>query len=427
MRRFVSFGPSIVVLAAVLAVLALGPAAVQRMHLAGIAARVQLAQARLDDSDPMLDRLNQATRDVADSVLPGVVHIQVRGAARRADPDAQGAERRFSVPRGSGAGWFFNSDGLIITNAHVVEDADVIRVETYDGRVREAEVVGVDPRTDIAVIKVDNVPGITPPRRASGEPIYIGDRVFAFGSPFGIKFSMSQGIVSGVGRGEAASLVGMRGGYTNFIQTDAAMNPGNSGGPLVDIRGRVIGMSSAIANNVEFSFDDAAPQGQSAGIGFAIPIQTIETVASQLIDSGFVIRGYLGIQMETYRPDPQAVGTPTAWDGSGAEVTFVREGHPAAKAGLRAGDVITRVFDERCRDSDTIRSIVSTRTPGTLVPLTVWRAGQETQVPVRIGAAYFGRDGSERIDLIYIEGSESMSIDDIRARVKGPAGAERVD
>lgn len=427
MRKFVSFGPAFVVLLAALAVLSITPAALQRLNFAQLSAKVSLAENRLEESAEFLERLNRATRDVAASVLPGVVHIRVEASP----PRFQGNEdedqpRRWPAPRASAAGWFYNDAGFVVTNAHVVADARAIRVEMYDGRVREAEVVGVDDKTDIAVIRVNSVPGVLPLRRATGDAVFVGDRVFAFGSPFGIKFSMSQGIVSGLGRTEAATLVGMTGGYTNFIQTDAAMNPGNSGGPLVDSRGRVVGMSTAIANNTEFSFNDRSPQGQSAGIGFAIPIETIESVVSQLIESSVVLRGYLGITMDEYSPDRgRAIGV--SYDGPGAIVTQVRQGHPAAKAGLEPGDVIVQVLGQPCTRPDVLRSLVSIRKPGTRVPLTIWREGELQELDVSVGAAYFAPNNEGLQDLIYVDGSESMSIGDIRKRIDGPTNGPRVD
>jgi serine protease Do len=426
MRKFVSLAPALVMLLTVVGVLAIAPAAMKQLEIARLAANVQLAQARLDGNTGV-DALNQATRDVAESVMPGVVHVQVRAAiGPRGDEDREGQdeprrEQRF-VPRASGAGWFWSAEGFIVTNAHVVEGAENLRIEMFDGRVRTARVVGADERTDIAVLKIDDVEGVVVPRRASGQPISVGDRVFAFGSPFGIKFSMSQGIVSGLGRSEAASLMGMSNGYTNFIQTDAAMNPGNSGGPLVDGRGRVVGMSAAIANNTQFNFDSPGPQGQSAGIGFAIPLQTIEAVVTQLLDSSVVIRGYLGVTLTDYnRERARAVGID--YDGAGIVITEMRPDHPAARAGLAVGDVVTHVDGSVASNTNVLRSIVSTKRAGESVRLSLWRAGENVQKDVKVGAAYFTEDGS---DLIYVPGSESMTWQEVRERVRSSV-PDRID
>lgn len=428
MRKFISFGPSLVVLAAVALVLGLAPAWLQRVHVEKIGARVEFAESRLASATTLIEQLNQINRDVADSVLPGVVHIQVRGRAAVSDALEDGAgerpqPRRFGAPRASAAGWFYNDEGFIVTNAHVVSDAETVRVELFDGRVRDATVVGFDPRTDIAVIHVDDVAGVAAPKRDSSRAVHVGDRVFAFGSPFGIKHSMSQGIVSGLGRSEAASLVGLTGGYTNFIQTDAAMNPGNSGGPLADSYGQVIGMSTAIANHMEFSFNDRAPQGQNAGIGFAIPIETIEAVVKQLIEGNVVVRGYLGVLLEEIRPGFRRA----AFDGSGVVVTQVVEGHPADKAGLRVGDIVTMVAGHPCTNADVLRSLVSIRAPGSTVPLEVWRDGSASEMMLRVGGAYFAPSAGGEDLLRYVEGSENMNLTEVRKRIDGPDSPARLD
>lgn len=428
MRRFVSIGPALVVLLAVLAVMAAAPAALRQVDLARLAASVLMAQDRLDRS-AALEQANQGARDVADAVLPGVVHIQVRTPGRFADNEApEGGEnpqpeqprQRRTWPRASAAGWFFNDQGFIVTNAHVVDEAEELRVELYDGRVRTARLIGADPLTDIAVIKID-VDNTLPLRRASKDPVRIGDRVFVFGSPFGIKFSMSQGIVSGVGRSEAASFVGMRQGYTNFIQTDAAMNPGNSGGPAVDVNGRVVGMAAAIANNTQFSFGEQRfSGGQSAGIGFAIPIETIESVVAQLMDSAIILRGYLGVSLSPSLSPEIARELDIGYDGFGVPVNDVRQGQPADKGGLRRRDVILAVNEQPTPNSDVVRSMISIRAPGEQVRLKLWRDGQIIDLPLRVGSAFGDR-------LEYIPGSEDMTTQQVRAKVLGQPADPKPD
>jgi len=363
---------------------------------------------------------------VATSVLPSVAHIQVRSNVTfGGDEEAGRPGTRRSFPRASATGWVWSPEGFIVTNAHVAEGSDELRVELNDGRVRNARVVGTDVRTDIALLKIDDAPGLVPLRRASGEPVFVGDRVFAFGSPFGIKFSMSQGIVSGLGRSEAAGLVGMNSGYTNFIQTDAAINPGNSGGPLVDVRGRIVGMSTAIANNVQFDGDGPALQGQSAGIGFAIPLETIEAIVGQLVEDNIVLRGYLGITLSQYFPEI-AQRFNLTYDGTGIVVTAVRDGHPAERAGLRVGDVITRVQGSVASNPDVLRSLVSIRQPGESVKIGLWREGQASELEVRVGAAYFSADREGREDLVYVPGSENMTKAQVRQEVENRA-PDRID
>ncbi len=403
MRRFVWFGPGLVVLLAMTVTLLAAPMAMRNIQTSLLAADVRVAQARLDASGT-LEQINISARAIADSTLPGVVHITAR---------APGLS--------TGAGWFYDATGHIVTNSHVVRDANPnsIRVEFYDGRVKRAEVVGVDLATDIAVLKVDvdTTPFVL--RRATNGPVHVGDRVYAFGSPFGIKFSMSEGIVSGLGRSEAAGFLGVLGGYTNFIQTDAAMNPGNSGGPLINADGRVVGMNTAIANSVPETNDGRPFQGQSAGIGFAMPLETIESVADQLIESPTVLRGYLGISLAPLMSMRQSRLEDLGYEGPGVVVGRVEPGHPAASAGLVPGDVIISIDDRSTPDPDVLRSFVSIKKPGDTVKVKVWRKGPEdavgtmTEVPVKLGGAYF----SDR--LVYIPGSENMTRAEMLERAVG--------
>ena len=426
MRRFFTFGPSLVVLLAVAVTLVAAPGAIRQMQVARIAANVTLAQNRLEQGN-LLDQLNDEIQAVAQNVMPGVVHIEVR----------DDSSSRWVTTLSNGAGWFYDDKGHIVTNAHVVGDASNVRVELFDGRVREADVIGLDKMTDVAVLKIDPSPEVFPLRRATADPLPIGSQVFAFGSPFGIKFSMSRGIVSGLGRSEAANFMGMIGGYTNFIQTDAAMNPGNSGGPLVDVNGRVVGMNAAIANGLQNvtqspSSDPDAPQlpprplGQSAGIGFAIPIETVEAVVQQLLQTDVILRGYLGVQMSPTTPAEvlavhaedvrfnrteieQLQGRMQGFIGNGVIIAGVRPGEPAGKAGMQEYDVITSIAGRETPTMDVLRSIVSVQKPGDVLPVTIWRDGDELDLKVRLGAAYTLPNGGLR----YVPGSEDMTLDEV--------------
>ncbi len=377
MRKFQSYGPSLIVMAATVLILVLGPVAVQRMHAARSSAIVTLAQQRLE-SDDILERINNATRAIAQMVEPSVVYIEA---------NAQGPGGRRSNSRGSG--WIYSDNGYIVTNAHVVANMENISVQFSDGRLRSAQPIGFDPSTDIAVIKVASG-GIIPATRATEEPIFQGDRVFAFGSPFGFKFSMSEGIVSGLGRHAAAGPGGFN-AYTNYIQTDAAINPGNSGGPLVDIKGRVVGMNTAIVTSPERSGASGAEvTGLSGGIGFAIPLETIEAVATQLIDNGEVLKGYLGVALA----DPEDLNAEQRlqWgltEGFGVLITGVQDGLPAADAGLQQNDLIIRIDGEETPTSPVLRSEISNRTPGEYVTITVVRDGEEQDFRVKLAAAKF--------------------------------------
>lgn len=376
MRRLVSFGPALVVLASAVAVLLAVPAAVLRINGAETQARVTLAQQSLDGDD-VLERLNRAVRNVATSVEPSVVHLDVRSAGEEVDPADPEA---FSGPRSTGSGWIYSAAGHIVTNAHVVRGADEINVQFFDGRTATGKVVGVDPFTDVAVVKIPEGPGLVPARRASGSQPQQGERVFSFGSPFGFKFSMSEGIVSGLGRSARSAME--FGGFTNFIQTDAAVNPGNSGGPLVDFRGRVIGMNVAIATarNTRDPLGRTDGEGQSSGISFAIPLATIESVVEQLIAKGSVSRGFLGLTSSTAQIMHEG-----KFRGVGLAVREVVASGPSQAAGLKAGDVVTAIDGQSVADSDVLRAVVSVMNPGTTVTLKIWRDHDFVDLPVILG------------------------------------------
>ncbi len=354
MRRIIAVAPAILVLLTALASLHVVPSVIRAMSSAQTAAEIRLTRQALSDDD-ILERLNQAVRNVAKSVSPSVVHIDVADVGS----DFSGLS--------SGSGWVYDGKGHIVTNAHVVRGANRITVQFADGRVVRAERVGTDPSTDIAVLKVDPADAAFPIRRGTDAKVEQGDRVFAFGSPFGFKFSMSEGIVSGVGRTARAGYE--FGGYSNFIQTDAAVNPGNSGGPLVDIKGRLIGMNVAIATAKE---SEGSIEGQSAGISFAIPLPTIESVVDQLIETGVVRRGFLGIQYAS-RGRPLSLNRDGAFKGVGLPIDMVVQGGPADQAGLRSGDVITHLDEQPVSSPEILQSIIGTRKPGDRLAVRVWR------------------------------------------------------
>jgi serine protease Do len=353
MRRFVAFAPAFIVLLTAFVVLFTAPTLVRRVGYANTAYTIQLAGQTLDDED-ILDKINKAVRAVAVAVEPSVVHID---AQRRVGGFREGS---------TGSGWVYDLDGHVVTNAHVVRDAESFDVHFFDGRVVVADLVGVDIYTDIAVLKVKTDEGLFPVRRAAPDGFQQGDRVFAFGSPFGFKFSMTQGIISGLGRNPNTAVE--LGGYANFIQTDAAVNPGNSGGPLIDIHGAVVGMNVAIATGRD---TEGAVEGQSSGISFAIPIATIESVVPQLIRDGSVSRGYLGIQYRGMTPVPS--GSPYA---VGVYVARVVEGEPGQRAGLLESDIITEINGQRITSQDILRSVIATTAPGEPVAMRVYREGQ---------------------------------------------------
>ncbi|MFN0134233.1 MAG: trypsin-like peptidase domain-containing protein [Phycisphaerales bacterium] len=374
MRRFVSFGPALVVLLTVIAVLLGAPAAVRRIDAARTSARIVLAQSTLRDDD-ILERLNTAVRAVADSVRPSIVHLEVIGAR---------GEGRTFAGRSTGSGWVYDAEGHIVTNAHVVRGATRIQVEFASGRTAEARMIRgeafvADPFTDIAVIKVPADEDLFPLPRATGLMPKQGERVFVFGSPFGFKFSMSEGIISGLGRDP--STANDFEGFTNFIQTDAAVNPGNSGGPLVDIKGRIVGMNVAIATGRDNQ--GTVAEGQSAGISFAIPLGTIEFVVDQLIAAGSVRRGFMGLSVGGGRGDPTRYVPELK--RAGVRIPGVQRDGPAENAGIRSGDIITEIAGQPIVSWEMLRSVVTSLRPEQAVPVRLWRDGGEVDLTVKLG------------------------------------------
>jgi S1-C subfamily serine protease len=386
MRRFIAFGPAFVVLITTLVTLVAAPAAVRRLGHAAVDNQVRLARASLD-ADDVLERLNAAVRNIARAVEPSVVHIQWDTSAQRG--------RMRGVVLAQGSGWVYDDRGHIVTNAHVITDPrspnpPPLIVQFHDGRRVPADVVGKDTSTDVAVIKVRTTEGLVPAARATGLDVNQGDRVYAFGSPFGFKFSMSEGIVSGLGR-DPSTIIG-EGGYTNYIQSDAAVNPGNSGGPLVDIKGRVVGMNVAIATAA--SQGGAPDRGQSAGISFAIPLDTIESVVDQLVTSGRVAKGYLGINL----PEPNANPTypdqedynrmlvqSAGFRGGGVMIRDVPPDGPAAKAGLEPGDIVVAIKGRPVSTVAGLRQSIAINRPGDPIDVRVYRAGGFRDFKVTLG------------------------------------------
>lgn len=280
----------------------------------------------------------------------------------------QGQGRTMRTPRehGLGSGVIVSKDGYILTNNHVVDGADTIRVSLNDGREFTAKVIGRDPKTDVAVVKVDakNLPFIT---IADSDKIEIGDLCLAIGNPFGIGQTVTMGIISAKSRG-----IGGGDTYEDFIQTDAAINPGNSGGALVDAEGRLIGINTAILSR----------SGGYQGIGFAVPINMARSVMESLITTGKVVRGYLGVGIQDVTPAlAQEFKLP---EGHGALVGDVMPHSPADKAGLKSGDVIVDFNRKPVLDSRHLKLQVAQTTPGATVPVEIIRDGTEKTLNVSV-------------------------------------------
>jgi serine protease Do len=268
---------------------------------------------------------------------------------------------------GIGSGVIVTNDGYILTNNHVVEKADTVKVSLPDRREFTAKVVGTDPHTDIAVLKIEarNLPVVP---IGNARPA-VGDLALAIGNPFGIGQTVTMGIVSATGRGGLNIEQ-----YEDFIQTDAAINPGNSGGALVNTNGDLIGINTAIL---------AGNGGGNQGIGFAIPVAMAREVMDQIVKTGKVVRGYMGAQIQDVTPDlARAFKLQTP---NGAVLTNIESGTPAERAGLQPGDVVTAVNGEPVADSNSLRLRISRTAPGTPVKLTVQRAEGPKEITVTLG------------------------------------------
>jgi serine protease Do len=287
--------------------------------------------------------------------------------------------RRFGVPdkgqenrppdhrpvTGQGSGFFITNDGYAVTNNHVVDKAQTVEITTDDGKTYGAKVIGTDPRTDIALIKVDGRNDL-PYVKLAEKPPRIGDWVVAVGNPFGLGGTVTAGIVSARGRDIGA------GPYDDFIQIDAPVNKGNSGGPTFDMDGNVIGVNTAI-----FS-----PSGGSVGIAFDIPAETVKSVVAQLKDRGVVTRGWMGVQLQPVTADiADGLGLKEA---AGALVAEPQAGSPAAKAGIMSGDVITAANGTAVKDGRDLARQIGAMAPGTTVKLTVWRKGEEKSISLTL-------------------------------------------
>jgi len=267
---------------------------------------------------------------------------------------------------GQGSGFFISADGYAVTNNHVVDHAKEVHVTTDDGKTYTAKVIGTDARSDVALIKVDGRSDFPYVKLSENSP-RVGDWVVAVGNPFGLGGTVTAGIVSARGRDIGA------GPYDDFIQIDAPINKGNSGGPTFDVDGNVIGVNTAI-----FS-----PSGGSVGVAFAIPAETVKSVVAQLKDKGAVTRGWLGVQIQPVTAEiAESLGMKA---GEGALVSEPQPESPAAKAGILAGDVITAMNDKPIKDAHDLAKQVGAMPPGTAVKVTVWRKGEEKSMSVALG------------------------------------------
>ena len=323
-------------------------------------------------SGPALGRPDSVA-DLAEALSPAVVNIQTERKSRfrgtdlfeeffgRRRPERQHPEFRTEA---TGSGFVISNDGYVVTNNHVVEGADKIIVVLSSGEELEAEIVGRDPKTDLALLKTsaDHEFAVAPLGDSDG--IRVGDWLMAIGNPFGLDHTVTLGILSARGRNINA------GPYDDFLQTDASINPGNSGGPLIDMKGRVIGINTAI---------NAAGQG----IGFAIPINMAKDLLPQLREVGVVTRGWLGVQIQ--RVNPALAKTFGLDEPRGALISMVFEDGPAAKAKIKRGDVILEFDGSEIVEFDDLPRIVANTQPETEVPVVVLRDGKRKKLRARLG------------------------------------------
>jgi len=271
---------------------------------------------------------------------------------------------------GLGSGVIVNPNGYILTNNHVVSGASDVEVFTQDQRKFKAKVIGTDPLTDIAVLKID-ITGLPTLTLADSSNLKVGDVVFAIGQPFGIGETATMGIVSATGRGLGQAIER----YEDFIQTDAAINPGNSGGALIDLHGDLVGINTAILSG--------GGEGGNQGVGFAIPINMARNVMDQIVEHGKVIRGFLGVTIQPVDPDiAKAFGLP---HGGGALIGDVSPDSPAGKAGMQRGDVVLELNGKTVNGPEDLSVTISEMAPGSVAHLTIFRDGQKKQVDVTLG------------------------------------------
>ena len=325
---------------------------------------------------------SQIFADVAERALPSVVSIYTeRDAAAQVDPFqhffGEPGEPGSGEESGLGSGVIMDADGYILTNYHVIEGADRIRVQYHDGREFSATVIGSDPPTDLAVIRVapedmkaggkTDASTYPPMPLGDSDKLRVGEWVIAAGSPYGLSQTVTTGIISAKGRHNTGI-----NSYENFLQTDAAINPGNSGGALLNLEGELVGINTAIFSR----------SGGYQGIGFAIPVTMARKVYGDLIRDGEVTRGWLGVSIQPL--DPALAEALGVTDRRGALVGGVISGSPADKAGIRRGDVITRIDEREIPDPNTLLNLIALLKPGTWVTVTLNRAGKSLTFKARV-------------------------------------------
>ncbi len=349
------------------------------VHAAAAGSSDSLAQP-MPSFAPLIERVKPAVVSIKVKILNAAADgNNLSGQMGSLPPEIQQFLKRFggqngvfpSAPAqpmiGEGSGFFISADGYIVTNSHVVQNAKTVTVTTDAGKILEAKVIGTDPKTDLALLKV-NEAGDYPFVSFAKEAPRVGDWVVAIGNPFGLGGTVTAGIISAEGRDIGD------GPYDRFLQIDAPINKGNSGGPTFNLKGEVVGVNTAIYS----------PSGGSVGVGFAIPAKTVDSVVDALEHGGVVKRGYLGVAIQPVSQDiAESIGLKTA---AGAIVDQVTPGTPAAEAGLKSGDVITKVDGQPVKDAADLTIRIGSFKPGDKVQLTYLRDGADKTVDVTLGA-----------------------------------------
>jgi len=309
---------------------------------------------------PELARFNDLLADLAERLKPAIVHVRVRREAPTSTDDSQEPQER----RASGSGFLIDPEGVIVTNAHVVEDVTTAQVRLFDGRRFTGKVIGRDSRVDLALLKLDGVKGLPTLALADSNRVRVGEFVLALGHPFGLEHTVSFGIVSRKGAPLTVAAPGF-----DFIQTDAAINPGNSGGPLVNMAGQVIGVNSMAARN--------------GSIGFAIPSNVVKMLTPQLMAKGTVEWGWLGVSITEVGDDD--VPRLKLRDSRGVLIRSVMPGEPADQGGVRPNDVIVALDGSPMEGPRDLQRVVASTPVGKKIRVTVLRDGREQQLDVTIG------------------------------------------
>jgi serine protease Do len=336
----------------------------------------------------LLDRSSKAFVNVVKTTQAAVVNIKVEKSLKGGGGFPGGGDEMFNNPffehffgpqspnapsrqfrqQGQGSGFIISQDGFILTNNHVVEDADTITVRLSDEREFKAKLIGTDPQTDVALIKIEDNGQLPTVKLGNSDILEVGEWVIAIGNPFGLNQTVTVGVVSAKGRNR----VGIN-EYESFIQTDAAINPGNSGGPLLNTHGEVVGINSALFSRT----------GGYMGIGFAIPINMVKAIEGQLQQKGKVTRGWLGVAIQDV--DENLAKSFDLKEAKGILVSEVQPGSPALSAGLKQGDIILRLNDTELKDVSDLRNRVALISPGTKATLHIIREGREKEIDLVIG------------------------------------------